>query len=115
MSVFDGRVRAESLAGQDGGWWKISAAVEHERKGLQRKLRCHGIAEVTLSPATDCGENGRGIFIVGDNGERRIAAKGMQYLYLGEDFMGRGSADAVNQHVAHGALDKSCMSFVRIE
>ena len=39
----------------------------------------------------------------------------MQYLYLGEDRVGRGSADAVNQHVAYGALDKSRVGFVRIE
>jgi hypothetical protein len=77
LSVFDGRRRAEGLAGQDGGWRKISAAVEDERKGLQRKLGRHGIAEVTLGPATDCGENGGGIFIVGDDGERRVSAKGM--------------------------------------
>ena len=115
LSVFDRRRRAEGLAGQEGGRRKISAAVEDERKGLQRKLGRHGIAEVTLGPATDCGENGGGIFIVGDDGERRIAAKRMQYLYLGEDLVGRGSADTVNQHVAYGALDKSCVGFVGIE
>ncbi len=89
--------------------------MENERKGLQRKLGRHGIAEVTLGSATDCGENGGGIFIIGDDGERRITAKRMQYLYLGEDLVRGGSADAVNQHVAYGALDKSCMSFVRVE
>ena len=102
-------------AGQDGGRWKISTAVQDERKGLQRKLGRHGIAEVTLGPAADCGENGGGIFIVGDDGERRVTAKGVQYLYLGEDLMGRGSADTVNQHVAYGAFDKSFVGFVRVE
>ena len=89
--------------------------MEDERKGLQRKFGRHGIAEVTLGPATDRGEDGGGMFIVGDNGERRVTAKRMQYLYLGEDLVGRGGADAVNQHVAYGALDKSCVGFVRIE
>src|SRR5438552_5072524 len=115
QSVFDGRRCAEGLAGQNGGWRKVSAAVKDERKGLQCELGRHGIAEIALGPATDCSENGGGIFIVGDDGERRLTAKGMQYLYLGEDFVGRGSADAVNQHVASGALDKSCVGFVRIE
>ena len=89
--------------------------MKDKRKGLQRKLGRHGIAEIALGPATDRGEDGGGIFIVGDDGERRVTAKRMQYLYLGEDLMGRGSADAVNQHVACRALDKSCVGFVRIE
>ena len=89
--------------------------MKDERKGLQRKIGRHGIAEVSLGAATDCSENGGGIFIVGDDGERRVTAKRMQYLYLGEDLVGRRSADAVNQHVAYGALDKSCVGFVGIE
>src|SRR4030095_2443528 len=83
LSVFDGRRRAEGLAGQEGGWWKISAAMKDERKGLQRKVGRHGIAEITPGPATDCSENGSGIFIVGDDGKRRLTAKRMQNLYLG--------------------------------
>src|SRR5215207_5706592 len=114
LSVFDGR-RAKGLAGQEGGRWKISPAVKDERKGLQRKVGRHGIAEIALGPATDRRENGGGIFIVGDDGERCVTAKRMQHLYLGEDLVGRGSADAVNQHVACRALHKSCVRFVGIE
>ena len=77
LSVFDRRRSAEALAGQDGGRWKISAAMKDERKRLQRKLGRHGIAEITLGPATDSSENDGGIFIVGDDGKRRITAKGM--------------------------------------
>src|SRR5258705_11391489 len=113
--VFDGRRCAEGPAGQDGGRRKVSAAVEDERKGLQRKFGRHGIAEVTLSPATHRSEDGGGIFVVGDDRERRLTAKRMQYLYLGEDLVGRGRADAVNQHVAYGALDEPRVGFVRIE
>src|SRR5256885_1398851 len=72
LPVFDGRRCVEGLAGQDGGWRKISAAVKDERKGLQRKIGQHGIAEIALGPATDCSEDGGGIFIVGDDGERRL-------------------------------------------
>jgi hypothetical protein len=39
----------------------------------------------------------------------------VQYLYLGEHLVGRGSADTVNQHVAYRVLDKPRVGFVRIE
>ena len=84
--------RAEGLAGEEGGRWKISTAMKDERKGLQRKTGRHGIAEITLSPAADCSENGGGIFIARDDGERCVAAKRMQYLYLGEDLVRREGA-----------------------
>ena len=89
--------------------------MQNETKGLQRKIWRHGIAEVTLGSGTHRSNDGGRIFVVGDDGECSLPAQGVQHLYFGEDLVGRGSADTVNQHVAFVALNKPRVGFVRIE
>jgi peptidyl-dipeptidase Dcp len=73
------------------------------------------LREVAFRAFINRGENGGGILIVGDDGERRLTAKRMQHLNFGEDLVRGWGADTVDQHVACGARDKSGVGFVRIE
>ena len=114
LSAF-GREPAQRMAGHEGGRRKISAAVQNETKRLQRKIRRHGIAEVTLGSGTHRSNDGGRIFVVGDDGECGLPAQGVQHLYFSEDLVGGGSADTVNQHVAIVTIDEPRVGFVWIE
>src|ERR1700676_1187547 len=87
--------------------------MQKKKKGLQGQTWSHRIVQITLGSRVHRGDDAYLTCVVGENHQRSRRSKRVQHLYLGKNFVGRGTSAAsiVDQHVTI-ALDELGVSLV---